>query len=428
MDAILAFVPNEHKVQYSAMTGQALFYMAETNLQHKVLAVVEEEGAERASYALKLLQSEGELTIASTGKDPETGKLVTHEYHVQGPVMIMLTTTAVTLDEELVNRALVLTVDETQAQTRAIHRLQRAKRTLDGLLAREARQEVLTRHQQAQRLLEPVYVVNPYAPRLTFIDARIRTRRDHEKYLTLIDAIALLHQHQRERKTLERAGRRLTYVEVTPADIAIANRLAAVVLGRSLDELPPQTRAFLAQLDAWITRKAQEHRVHRSDVRFLAREAREALGTGVTQTKVHLHRLVELEYVLVHRAPRGQGVAYELAYSAADEAAHDAARFSGLRDVTSLGVRHGEAELEEDRAYDPDRSAREAARSAAPDARSARGRAGVGAESGEGRRATIAAIVRSAAELPAPVTSNTTRTQNGNQPPLGRTVRAEARA
>ena len=64
------------------------------------------------SYALKILQSEGELTIASTGKDPVTGKLVTHEYHVEGPVMIFLTTTAIDVDEELQNRCLVLTVDE----------------------------------------------------------------------------------------------------------------------------------------------------------------------------------------------------------------------------------------------------------------------------------------------------------------------------
>ena len=45
MDAVLAFVPTEERVKYSAMTGQALFYMAETDLKHKVLAVVEEEGA-----------------------------------------------------------------------------------------------------------------------------------------------------------------------------------------------------------------------------------------------------------------------------------------------------------------------------------------------------------------------------------------------
>jgi hypothetical protein len=59
------------------MTGQLLFYMGEADLAHKVLAVAEEEGAERAAYALKLLQSEGELSIASTGKDNATGRLVT---------------------------------------------------------------------------------------------------------------------------------------------------------------------------------------------------------------------------------------------------------------------------------------------------------------------------------------------------------------
>jgi DNA primase catalytic core len=74
MEAVLAFMPEEQRVQYSAMTGQSLFYMGETDLKHKVLAIVEEEGAHSASYALKLLQSEGVLSIASTGKDPVSGK------------------------------------------------------------------------------------------------------------------------------------------------------------------------------------------------------------------------------------------------------------------------------------------------------------------------------------------------------------------
>jgi DNA primase catalytic core len=104
MEAVLSFMPEEERVQYSAMTGQSLFYMGETDLSHKILAIAEEKGAEHASYALKLLQSEGELTIASTGKDPQTGRLVTQEYRVQGPVMIFLTTTAIEVDEELLNR------------------------------------------------------------------------------------------------------------------------------------------------------------------------------------------------------------------------------------------------------------------------------------------------------------------------------------
>ena len=153
MDAVLAFVPEEQRVQYSAMTGQSLFYMGETDLQHKVLAIVEEAGAQRASYALKLLQSEGELTIASTGKDPVSGRHITHEYRVKGPVMIFLTTTAIDIDEELLNRCLVLTVNEERAQTQAIHRVQREAQTIEGLLRRKrSRRPVALAPQRAAAL------------------------------------------------------------------------------------------------------------------------------------------------------------------------------------------------------------------------------------------------------------------------------------
>ncbi|MBY0573405.1 MAG: toprim domain-containing protein, partial [Undibacterium sp.] len=72
MDAVLAFMPDEAQVRYSAMTGQSLFYMGETSLKHKILAIAEEEGAAQASYALKLLQSDGQVSMASTGKDATT--------------------------------------------------------------------------------------------------------------------------------------------------------------------------------------------------------------------------------------------------------------------------------------------------------------------------------------------------------------------
>ncbi|MGH9283157.1 MAG: DNA primase, partial [Acidimicrobiales bacterium] len=185
MDAVLAFVPDEERVCFSAMTGQSLFYMGEADLAHKVLAVAEEEGAARAGYALKLLQSEGSLSIASTGKDTASGRLVTHTYTVAGPVAIFLTTTAIDVDEELLNRCVVLSVDEDRSQTRAIHAAQRAAQTLEGLLGDAERARVVKVHQDAQRLLRPVAVANPFAPRLGFADERTRTRRDHMKYLGL---------------------------------------------------------------------------------------------------------------------------------------------------------------------------------------------------------------------------------------------------
>ena len=366
LEAILAFVPEEDRVSYSAMTGQSLYYLGEGDLAHRVLAIAEEEGAERAAYALKLLQSEGELSIASTGKDPATGRLVTHTYRVAGPVAILTTTTAADVDEELLNRCIVLTVDEDRAQTRAIHAAQRSAQTLDGLLARSQRDAVLKVHRDAQRLLQPVLVVNPFATALTFADDRTRTRRDHLKYLTLIRTIALLHQHQRPTMTTVRAGRELAYIEATPADVALANRLAHEVLGRSLDELAPQTRRLLDVLDDYVSKRATEGHMERAEVRFSRRELRESCAWGDTQLKIHLARLVELEYLVVHRAERA-GYSYELAW---DGAGRDGAAFLvGLLDPAALDVAT---------AYDPNRSGQNRSRSAS-------GRGPVGLWSGGGR-------------------------------------------
>lgn len=310
MDAILAFMPSEDRIKYSAMTGQSLFYMGETDLKHKILAIVEEEGAERASYALKLLQSEGELSIASTGKDPTSGRMITHEYRVEGPVMIFLTTTAVIIDEELQNRCIVLTIDEGREQTQAIHKIQRELMTLEGLMASERKKQILKLHRNAQRLLRPLKVVNPYAPKLTFLDDRTRTRRDHMKYLTLINSIALLHQYQR---TIHHRNN-LHYIEATRDDITIANEIAHEVLGRSLDDLPPQSRRLLMLLDAMIKEACTAYDMHRSDYRFTRREVRRYTNWSDFQVRIHLDRLASLEYVLIHRGGRGQSFVYELLY------------------------------------------------------------------------------------------------------------------
>ncbi|MGH9608641.1 MAG: toprim domain-containing protein [Bryobacteraceae bacterium] len=334
MEAVLAMLPEEQQVQYSAMTGQSLFYMGEADLKHKVLAIVEEEGALRAAYALKLLQSEGVLTIASTGKDATTGRLITHQYRVEGPVMLFLTTTAIDLDEELLNRCLVLTVDEDRAQTQAIHKKQREAQTIEGLLARQEREEILRVHRNAQRLLKPLFVANPYAQELTFLDNRIRTRRDHMKYLTLIRSIALLHQYQRPRKTATHRGQAVEYIEVTKDDIATANRLAHEVLGRSLDELPPQTQRLLLLTDEMVSAECERQKIERTDFRFSRRDLRQHTKWGDTQLRVHLRRLEELEYLLVHHGGRGQSFVYELVFERREDSGKPV--LPGLLEVEKL--------------------------------------------------------------------------------------------
>ncbi len=306
MEAILAFMPEEERVKYSAMTGQSLFYMGETDLKHKILAIVEEQGAERASYALKLLQSEGELTIASTGKDPQTGRLVTHEYRVCGPVMIFLTTTAVEIDDELLNRCLVLTVDEDREQTRAIHRLQREKQTLEGLLARQGAQAGPAEGApgraapaQADPRRQPLRAAPDFHGRPHAHAARPRKVPD---------------PHRRHRPAAPvpappgawSTRSAVPYIDVTLDDIAVANRLAHQVLGRSLDELAPQTRRLLEVIKAVVRERCEAQKMERAEYRFTPQGGARARWAGATtQMRVHLERLGELEYVL--DAPRRAG-------------------------------------------------------------------------------------------------------------------------
>jgi hypothetical protein len=108
-------------------------------------------------------------------------------------------------------------------------------------------------------------VANPYAEELTFLDHATRTRRDHMKYLTLIRTIALLHQYQRPTKTVQQGGEVLRYIEVTREDIAMANQLCHEVLGRSLDELPPQTRRLLGLVEELVRAGCAKLGVDRED-------------------------------------------------------------------------------------------------------------------------------------------------------------------
>ena len=313
MEAVLDFIPEEQREEYSAMTGQALYYMGQKNLKHKILAVAEEEGASRAAYALKLLQSEGKLKIASTGKDPVSGKMITHEYLVEGPVMIFLTTTAPDVDEELLNRCLVLTVNEEQEQTRAIHRKQREAQTIEGLWARRQRSKVVRLHRNAQRLLKPIAVVNNHAAEMPdFPDAVTRTRRDHMKLLTLIQAIALLHQHQREIKTSTLDGDTFEYIEATQEDVKLAHSLIRQVLGPSLDELPPHTRRLLVAVDQMVKAESERLQIERSKVHFTRRTVRQYTRWGDTQLRMHMKRLEEMEYLAVRRGGNGQTFVYQL--------------------------------------------------------------------------------------------------------------------
>lgn len=329
-EAILRFVPPEDYEKYTRLTGQALFYKDEGGLAHKLLAIEEEAGAREAGYSIRNLQSSKFLSIATTEKDPVSGKLRTVEYRVKGPVALMLTTTSVDMDYETQNRFVTLTIDESPEMTERILAHQRELETVEGLRKRRVGDGVIRLHQNAQRLLKPLAVVNPYAPKLTFPAHTLRARRDHKKYLGIIKAIAYLHQYQREVKTLEVEGQALSYIEATLADIEKANRLAGEVLGQTMGELSAPGRALLSKVREMVKEKGKGR-----EWRFTRRDIREYSGWSDFQVKTHIGELTDLEYLWAVDGKKGKEYVYELK-ATPESQEEERPMLAGLRSAETL--------------------------------------------------------------------------------------------
>ena len=208
----------------------------------------------------------------------------------------------------------MVAIDESVAQTAAIQSRQRFNETLEGHLHQMQSPAILRRHRNAQRLLRALPVFNPYASQLSFVGWQTRHGRDQGKYLSLIKAITLLHQHQREVRQINELGKVTEYLQVTRQDIAAANQIADWALGRSIDELAEPSRRLLIALYDWTRTEAQSNQIPIGDVRFTRRAIRESLGWGSTQLAYHLERLVRDEYVVRTGGSIGKLCRYRLLY------------------------------------------------------------------------------------------------------------------
>jgi len=289
-DTALSLCPEEDLIKLTSLTDQALFYRGENSLRHKALALEEHLGAKGAAYPLRSLISARKLVIETTVKNPASGKLETQVNTVYGPTAVFQTTTNPNTDPETRSRFIMVSVDESPVQTRAILERQRHVHTLEALHLRQTRQCLIHRHHAFQRLLKPLPVVNPYEPLLSYPDQHLLVRRDQPKYLQLILAVTFLHQMQRPVRHDQDLG---DYLETTLDDIAIANDLAHRVLGNSLADLSTPARELLELIENHLRKK---HGTQEEHPTFTRRELREAFHWGDTRLRVHLKELVDMEY------------------------------------------------------------------------------------------------------------------------------------
>jgi hypothetical protein len=313
-ETVEKLTPPEDVIMLSRLTTNSLFYMKRDALKHKLLILEERVGAESADYSIRSLQSKKKLTQAVPVKNEQTGQIETKTFEVEGPIAYIETTTRPNITDDNATRCFELSLDESAEQTRRIHESQRRAKTLEGVKERAVRQDIQRRHWNMHRLLKPVRVVIPFADKLRFPATWLRTRRDHLRFLNLIEVVCFLYQHQRQ---AVKASDDAEYIEATVTDYRIAYDLAGQVMGESLTELKKPQRRLLESIQGMavetegVTRREIRSKVGLSDARL-----RELLG-----------ELVSLEYL---RQTEGGGRGQLCRYRMTDLVEGDERRLAGL--------------------------------------------------------------------------------------------------
>jgi len=308
MESVAELMPPEEVHYFSRLTPQALYYLEADALKHKLLIVDERDGSEESEYPIRTLQTRRVLKLAVPLKDPNSGKIKTTVLEIHGPIAYMESTTDAHINPENANRCFELYLDESEAQTQAVFAAQRRSRTLDGWRNERSKAQLMEQHHHAQRLLRPLKVIIPYVDHIEFPAAWLRGRRDNDRFLSLIEGIAFLHQHQRQIGTENGAD----YIEANLEDYAMAHDLAHQVFAQAGSDIPKPVADFLTKMDSSMREAAAAANKEVSHFTFSRRDVREAVQLPDYLVKLYMRQVEELEMIEVQRATRGGSFRYRL--------------------------------------------------------------------------------------------------------------------
>lgn len=250
LECVTRLFPPETIVSATALTPQALFYLPAGFLVHRLVVVGErsrlvDDSAAEGTRALREMLSSGRLRKLLPVRID--GQWTTRLVEQEGPIAYVESTTLSSsqIFDEDVNRSLLLSTDERRGQTEQI--IAALGRAYAGE-GREVIEGIVAKHHAAQRMLRPVAVVIPFAADLAreFPFDRVEARRGFPHLMNAVQAVALLHQFQRD---FDGRGRLIA----TEDDYRVARNLVSTPLARLLaGRLSDAALQFLERLRGWF--------------------------------------------------------------------------------------------------------------------------------------------------------------------------------
>jgi hypothetical protein len=239
MEKVAQCIPSEEAKEHTQFSGNSFYYFKREEIKGTVFLIEDLDGAQAVMFPIRELQTKKRISKTVTIKD-KSGQMRTITLIVEGPVSVIGCTTKEKIYEDNANRAILIYLDGSKEQDERIMNYQKNLRA--NLIDTHTEKQLQEKLQNMQRVLEPVKVVNPYAPLINIPKEDFKPRRTLPLLLGFIETITFYHQYQRPQQADEQTGE--IYIEVHPTDVEAAFKLMQDVLFRKADELSGAAREF----------------------------------------------------------------------------------------------------------------------------------------------------------------------------------------
>jgi len=210
-------------LSYTRVTGAAPDRLGKS-LVGKILDVEELRGSEAAQPTLRIAISEGRLSLLTTARNPEGG-ITTEEITTEGTPTFITTCTSPDIDDELLNRLFMISLNESKEHTKEIIKFEAEKYHRLGDVEDAEKPNMLF----GAIINELLPITTVEIPFLEFLAAKFPLpegkeracgpRRDFKKLVYLIGIVAWLHQKQRV--IVEKTGILDRCVVASPVDFQL---------------------------------------------------------------------------------------------------------------------------------------------------------------------------------------------------------------